>query len=92
MARYRKLPVEIEAVLWDGNKVSEVTPWTYVAINRSPIYGEPGWMARVGNDIHIGVEGGIQIARPGDYIVLDAQGVLSACKPDIFLQTYEVIP
>lgn len=89
MAKYRKLPVEIEAVQWDGHKVSEVTPWLSDAIAKSPIPGEAGWAIRVGNDIHIGTLESVMIASPGDFIIQGVKGELYPCKPDIFAATYE---
>ena len=40
--KYKKKPVEIEAVLWDGNKVSETTPWISEALTNNTImrYGD----------------------------------------------------
>lgn len=82
MAKYRKKPVEIEAVLWDGNKVSEVTPWISEAL-------ENGVIIRYGDKVLIFTLEGKLYANPGDYIIKGVKGELYPCKPDIFNATYE---
>lgn len=82
MAKYIKKPVEIEAVLWDGNKVSEITPWISEALKNDTIISH--------NDkIVIRTLEGQLFASPGDYIIKGIKGELYPCKPDIFNETYE---
>lgn len=91
MARFRKLPVEIEAVLWDGDNISEVLPWLNEALNKSPKPGGVGWAMRFGDEVHLGTLEGRMVASPGDYIIRGVKGELYPCKPDIFAQTYEAV-
>lgn len=82
MAKYKKKPVEIEAVLWDGNKVSEMTPWISESL-------ENGAIIRYGDKVLIFTLEGKLYASPGDYIIKGVKGELYPCKPDIFNETYE---
>lgn len=83
--KYTKKPVTIEAVLWDGKQISEVTPWIREALNKT--WGE-GAIMRTGDVIEIYTLEGIVKANPGDYILRGVKGELYPCKPDIFAATY----
>jgi hypothetical protein len=80
MPMFRKKPVVIEAVEWNGNRLSEVPEWLSQAIEAMP--GQVGSVVRVGDNIHIPTLEGTMIASPGDWII---RGV----KADIFAATYE---
>lgn len=100
MARYRKRPVEIEAVRWDGT-----------AAGATPIIN---WILSEGSTatyrcsdpdrcVSLEVEGetphslvihtleGAMTASPGDWIIRGVQGEFYPCKPDIFAATYEPV-
>lgn len=77
--RYRKKPVEIEAVQWTGNNLAELREMgglTALYFNR---------------DIKIKTLEGVMTASIGDYIIKGVQGELYPCKPEIFEQTYEEV-
>lgn len=81
MAKYRKKPVVIDAVKWDGENVKEVMDFM-------------GWRnaahdERSGLVIHT-LEGNHN-ALPGDFIIKGVAGEFYPCKPDIFEATYEVV-
>lgn len=80
--KYRKKPVVIEAVLWDGVKVSEFTDWIGEALHNDVIM-------RYGDKVIIKTLEGNMIANAGDYIIKGVNGELYPCKPDIFQKTYE---
>jgi hypothetical protein len=91
MPQFRKKPVVIEAVQWDGKKLSEAAPeWMRAALN-SP--GNPGNTAgcvmRMHDEIHIGTLEGVMVAKPGDWIIRGVKGELYPCKPDIFAELYD---
>lgn len=94
MGRYRKLPVVIEAVQWDGSKLSEKPPeWLTAALRSSGSPDTtPGCVMRLGNEVHIGTLEGVMIASPGDWIIRGIKGEIYPCKPDIFAATYEAVP
>jgi hypothetical protein len=78
--RFRKKPVEVEAMQWKGNNFSEMWEFT-------------GKSAHVRTDVADGLivytlEGPLSASR-GDWIIKGVQGEFYPCKPDIFEQTYE---
>jgi hypothetical protein len=73
--RYRKLPLEVEAVVFEAIKGP-----TYDGVRRAPAGG--GWQLKTAN--------GWSDIADGDMIVTDVtSGDCWSVKPDIFAQTYE---
>ena len=89
MAKFKKKPVEIEAVQWLDGKISEVTPWISEALNKNPT--DEGAIIRIGNAIKIATLEGEMTAIDGDYIIKGVKGELYPCKPDIFESTYDAV-
>ncbi len=87
MAKFRKKPVVIEAVQFDGTKESanEVLAWI----------GSHGADARRAHTtkpemgLVIATLEGDHLASPRDWIIKGVQGEFYPCKPDIFAATYE---
>lgn len=86
--KFRKKPIEIEAVQWNGMTVSETPDWI---VNALFIGNNPGGIFRLGEDVHIHTSEGVMIASPNDWIIRGVKGELYPCKPDIFEATYEVV-
>ncbi|MFJ9633817.1 hypothetical protein ACIRU8_39595 [Streptomyces sp. NPDC101175] len=86
MVRYRKLPVEIEAIQFTGDNVQEI--WD--AFGADGIYGPTEK-----NPDHLiltTVHGDKAPARAGDWVIPDGKpGTFYPCKPDIFAATYEAV-
>ena len=88
--KYRKKPVIIEAVKWDGNNIDSIVKFcgndVDVDIMPNGNDHEP--------DIYIitifTLEGAMR-ASIGDYIIKGVNGEFYPCKPDIFEKTYERI-
>lgn len=84
MAKYRKKPVVIEAVQWDGNLA---TIEDLLARSTCPVVtqdlGSPS--------LFISTFEGVHEARLGDWIIMGVVGELYPCKPDIFEATYEAV-
>ena len=79
--KYRKKPVVIEAVQWQGeSNLDEAL--AFVGQQREP--GVKGYGA-----IIIPTLEGDMSALPGDWIIRGVQGEHYPCKPDIFAATYE---
>lgn len=77
--RYRKKPVVIEAVVWDGNNVKEIMDFM-------------GWRNAAHdavNGLVIHTLEGNHTALIDDYIIKGVKGEFYPCKPDIFAITYE---
>lgn len=94
--KYRKKPVEIQAMLWDGNNHRAMFDF---------LEGEEAsnkHMDSVGKNFYIDhkkVDGGLviktlegeHIASIGDYIIKGIKGEFYPCKPDVFEKSYDLI-
>lgn len=80
--KYRKKPVEIEAIQFSGWNHDEIFDWINDTINSvQPIcYKET---------IQINTLEGVMTASVGDYIIKGIKGEFYPCKPDIFESTYQ---
>lgn len=87
--RYRKRPVVIEAMQWDGT----VAGAQKIAVEFGLPSGFPD--AHIDPDPSRGLEirtlEGTMRASPGDWIIRGVQGEVYPCKPEIFEQTYEPV-
>lgn len=87
--RYRKRPVEVQAVRWLGSNLAEVLalvdfdalPADDVHVKCPPL----GTLA-------IPTLEGTMTAQLGDWVIRGVKGELYPCKPDIFEVTYEPVP
>lgn len=83
-ARFRKKPVVIEAVQFDGTSSGLDAVREFIGI-------EPERTIRADGLIYIHIhtlEGG-HTATPNDWIIKGVKGEFYPCKPDIFEVTYE---
>ena len=85
--RYRKKPVVIEAMQFDGTEDSfeDVAEW--MASHGESLGATLGEVAC----LHIFTLEGEMRADPGDWIIRGVQGEFYPCKPDIFDETYEPV-
>ncbi len=83
MPKYRKKPVVIEAVRWDGSQES--------AQEINAFNGGQLWPITDGREIKIPTLEGLMKASPGDYIIKGVNGEFYPCKPDIFEKTYDLV-
>jgi hypothetical protein len=85
---YRKRPVVVEALLFDGQNHDEVADFVMAEGRR---HGDDSVSGQMAGDVHLVIhtlEGDMR-ADPGDYIIRGVQGEFYPCKPDIFAATYE---
>ena len=87
---YRKLPVLIDAMLYDGTNGAEAVKWVRAGGYGAGLRGGDG-DGSFGATIGIQTLEGIIWASPGDYIIRGVAGEFYPCKPDIFDATYEVV-
>jgi len=78
--RYRKKPVEVEAVQWTGENVAEIGALTEPSVPK---------LDPVTRTLYFG---GDQFAKAGDFIVRDFDGALRGVTPRAFEATYEEVP
>lgn len=91
--KFRKKPVVIEAIRWDGENLAEVLSFT----GKSPRFEEwfssfDEYAAHVSSDdnkFKVFTPEGAMEANVGDWIIRGVRGEHYPCKPDIFAATYE---
>lgn len=79
---YRKRPVVIEAMLYDGTNAAAISAW---ASDADIIEGKG---SRLGQ-LFVSTLEGTMTAGVGDWIIRGVAGEFYPCKPDIFEATYE---
>ena len=85
--RYKKKPVVIEAIQWNGENANEIKEWCNKDKNNfNFVCGQTN-----PNQIEINTLEGVMLASIGDYIIKGIKGEFYPCKPDIFEETYEVL-
>lgn len=80
MADYRKKPIVIQAVQFDGSNEAEVRAFMGVF---SPL------LTRIPNALIIGTLEGQMRADPGDWVIKGVKSEFYPCKDDIFRATYD---
>lgn len=80
--RYRKKPVEIEAVQYTGKNYTEIM----IFVKNSCYFGP---YADGTHELFIRTLEGTMHASVGDYIIKGVDGEFYPCKPDIFEKTYD---
>ena len=89
--RYRKKPVEIEAVQWAGEEAGALAIIEWIeAVGGGKAYLQAVSLMHTPNIIIETLEGNMA-AQPGDWIIRGVKGEFYPCKPDIFDATYEAV-
>ena len=81
MPKYRKKPVEIEAIQWEGDNYNEINSF----------FGSDKFIGGENNSIVIRTLEGRMLANVNDWIIKGIKGEFYPIKNDIFLETYEKI-
>lgn len=81
--KYRKKPVEIEAIQWTGNNLLEIEEFVVNAKGRQ--------FDTVGTSLFIHTLEGSMRAKPTDYIIKGVKDEFYPCDESIFNLTYEQI-
>lgn len=89
MQQFRKKPVVIEAIRFDGTV--ECAEQLRAAFGRDDLQIVLNGRYLNGGDLSIPTLEGEMRASPGDWIIRGVKGELYPCKPDIFEQTYEAV-
>jgi hypothetical protein len=80
--KFRKKPVVIESIQWNGKNFSEVYRFCPQAQPYLATRNDELWITTL--------EGG-HIASVGDWIIKEVNNEFYPCKPDIFEKTYEPV-
>lgn len=82
--KYRKKPVEIEAVQWTGDNLAELRKMEGFNSVHTCFGGRL-------NIFPLKMLEGMMFVSVGDYIIKGVQGEFYPCKPEIFEQIYEEV-
>ena len=85
MAQYRKKPVVIEAIQFNGKNAEEIEQWSNNNVKAGPVSEDTLTRAY----LEIETLEGTMTAQPDDYIIKGVNGEFYPCKPDIFEKTYD---
>ena len=98
MPKFRKRPVEIEAVQWTGHNLPSVEVFTdgkawfgFTGSAARPYYALSPVNTPPESHLWIRTLEGEMRADPGDWIIKGVQGEFYLCKPSIFEATYEPV-
>lgn len=84
--KYRKEPIIIEAVQWDGSNLKEVID--FIGLEKT-------WDAYedivITNGLKVFTLDGLVTTSIGDYIIKGIRGEIYSCRSDIFEKTYEPV-
>ena len=89
MPQFRKKPVVIQAVQWDGDNTDEVL--TFGEGGPAPAWGDDFKVDITTKEVFIHTSEGQMRAGAGDWIIRGVKGEYYPCKPDIFEATYEPV-
>ena len=90
--KYKKKPVVIEAIQWDGLNLSELQQ--FVGDSLKSTVHDAGWKAGVVPpqvELKINTLEGEMLVSKGDYIIKGIANEFYPCKPNIFNETYELV-
>ena len=79
--KFRKKPVEIEAIQWTGDNIDEISKFMNYKLHDYDKF----------NGLHIYTLEGRYKASINDWIIKGIVGEFYPCKPDIFENTYEKV-
>lgn len=92
MPKFRKKPVAIEAIQWNGKNFKNIAKFIGNE-NQSKLY-QFGKVIKPNKDkfeLYIFTLEGKHKANPGDWIIRGVKGEYYPCKPNIFELTYEKV-
>lgn len=80
--RFRKKPIEVEAIQWDGANANEVLGFvlTGASVRRKGLH-----------ELVIETLDGEMTVSRGDWIIKGIKGEFYPCKPDIFAASYDPV-
>jgi len=88
MTAYRKKPIVIEAMQWDGtksgkNRITNAFPQIVTVAQSGHLHKDEmtSW--------EIGTLEGKHVVSKGDFVIMGVKGECYPCKPDIFAATYD---
>lgn len=90
MKRYRKKPIVVEAIQWNGVNRGEVE--MFCGHDNVEFKVEILSGSTLGLQLIVKALEGDMVANRGDYIIKGICGEFYSCKEEIFEKTYELLP
>ena len=87
--KYRKKPIEIEAIKFNGENAYEIMQWAHKDCPDE--FNSIVRAAPFKDRLVIRTLEGLMEAHGGDWIIKGIKGEFYPCKPDIFEATYEAV-
>lgn len=91
--KFRKKPIEIEAVQFTGDNEKEIAEFMHLSITALQMSVDAALRSdgdyRENKHIYIPTLEGTMIANCGDWIIKGVKGEFYPCKPYMFDETYE---
>ncbi len=85
--RFRKKPVVVEAIKFDGQNQERLYDWS-----NGEIESKIMWLqGKTYHQVTIETLEGEMVGSKGDWIIKGIKGEFYPCKPDIFEATYEAV-
>ena len=91
MPKFRKKPVVIEAIRWDGSNLKEIIAFTGLHPSAEKWSWDEYEKVVTSEGLKIFTLEGSHLATVGDIIIKGVHGEFYPCKPDIFDKTYDAI-
>ncbi len=89
MQQFRKKPVVVEAIKWDGRNFAELNDFTGGRFRRRRVpEGVPDMRGEVFDVLH---DTWVTV-YPGQWVIRGVQGEFYPCAADVFDATYEPVP
>ena len=85
MNKYKKKPIVIEAIKYNGDNINEIVKFIGEGLFENEIMENGKWV----KSIDIETLEGTMKAKEGDFIIKGVNGEFYPCKPDIFHKTYK---
>lgn len=85
--KFRKKPVVVEAILYNGENYHEVYLWAELLSGSD----SPGLYYGVTDGLFINTLEGPMHVSEGDWVIRGTQGEFYPCKPDSFSDTFEEV-
>jgi hypothetical protein len=79
--RFRRKPVEVDAVQWKGNNQDEVSEFIGGTVTVNPEF----------ETITFSTPRGHMVVRVGGWVFKDSDGIFYTAKEDVFLMMYEPV-
>ena len=91
MAKYRKLPIVVEALQYEGQQTPEMETFLDGENHRYSVLHMDKETGITEISLHIWYPEGSRFANAGDYIIKDVVGEYYPCNPHVFWATYELV-